>query len=111
MNDEPHEPVARLTINGEDHEMRRDNSSLFTHLGELAMYDHVFVQYEEGESMGAYIFRQNDVFGVLAKYMWENNYTMHLNLTDVADCDVSAFNRSLEQQTGDLDGGIPDDWN
>jgi hypothetical protein len=56
------EPIAHLNIGDGEVEMHRFNSSLFTHIGNLAMYDHVFLQYEEGEDMGAYIFRQNPAF-------------------------------------------------
>jgi hypothetical protein len=44
------------------------------------------------------------------RFMAQNNFPMHLNSTEVADCDRDAFERSLVQQLGDIDGGIPDDW-
>lgn len=103
-------PIARLDIAGEEHEMRRDNSALFTHLGDLACYDHIFVQYEAGKEMGAYIFRANDSFYALMSFMAEHKFPMHLNAIEVAECDRDAYIRTVEQETGDVPDFIPDEW-
>lgn len=106
------EPVARLDFGGEEREMTRHNSALFTHLGELAMYDHIFVQFDEqgNDQFGAYIFRQNDSFNTLAQFILEHDFPMHLNATEVSDCDRDAFDRSIEKEASDSDF-LPDDWN
>lgn len=89
------------------------NTTLFTFLGRLAMYDHVFLQTgEETEAtiVGTYVFNQHPVFREMAEFIMEQNYPMVLNRIEVPDCDVAAFNRMVEQSTGDLDGGVPEGW-
>jgi hypothetical protein len=109
----PNEPTAHLRVNGEDREMSRYNSSLFSHLGTLAMYDHIFVSFDDEETdetiTGVYIFRHNDAFEGLRDFMEDNDFPMHLNLTDVAACDLEAFEQVLESETTDINE-IPDNW-
>lgn len=87
------------------------NTTLFTHLGRLAMWDHVFMQTGEEDEMmvGSYVFRSADVFDELAAFIAENNYPMVLNKIEVSECDQVAFDRMLAQNSGDLDT-IPDEW-
>lgn len=107
------DPDAHLILSmtdGREQRMDRTNSALFTHLGNLAMYDHVFVQTSdpEGErTLGVYIFRHSPVFGQLATYMVQNQFPQHLNRIDVAECDLDAFEAALAQE---VPSELPDDW-
>lgn len=110
------EPVMRLTMASGEFEATRDNTFLFTFLGKaginLAMYDHVYIRMdEEGEEpQGAYIFSINENFQPMADFMLENKYTAHLNMSEVAECDVTAFNNMIRDNAEDLDNGIPEEW-
>ena len=89
------------------------NSSLYMHLGHLAVYNHVFLEHDVSEGAetmrGTYLFATGDWFDELANFMVSNGYPMHVNLRTVAQSDVDAFNRMIAQQTHDLDQ-IPEDW-
>lgn len=106
--------IARLNIDGEPHLMHRGNSALFTHIGELMMYDHIYVQDDERSGAervpGAYIFRQNAAFNDVRLWMKRHRFPMHMNLTEVADCDREAFERSVTVQMNDLGDTIPINW-
>jgi hypothetical protein len=87
------EPIIRLSFNGEDLEARRDNASLFTFMGELACYDHVFIVSldDEENTVYNYIFCSNDSYDELRQALQDNDYTQHLNMNEVADMDVRSF--------------------
>lgn len=116
------EPYARLEMNGGEVLMTPDNGYLFTFVGKTALSDgtildssalnHVFVRYntaEDGREIGSYIFSHNQAFQALADYMQENGFTAHVNLREVAECDLDAYENSLANEARDLDF-LPDDW-
>jgi len=79
------------------------------------MYNHLFLVTDEtdGRMSGAYLFNRihlpDTVFDELANFMVNHGYHSDLNRREVPDCDVEAFNSSLELQTEDFDT-IPEDW-
>ena len=92
-------------------EATRDNTSLFTHLGRYAIYDHIFVVTDEHSNVGSYIFSSHKAYEPMSEYMWENDYPMHLNLTEAAKCDIKAWNLMVhEDAEHDLEAGIPEEW-
>lgn len=96
-----------INTNGERHEMTRDNTSLFNHLGRLALYDHLFVIFPD--ETGVYIWSTNPSYEQLAALAVEHECIMHLNLQAVAEIDERNY---LKHHTGDLKefDTIPDDW-
>lgn len=118
--DQPH---ARLEMNGSDEViMWPGNGTLFTFVGKTALSDgievdsdnlnHVFVAYERDEDdsvFGTYIFSHNQAYAALSKYMFENGFPVHLNLRQVAQCDIDAYEGALQKEFGDLDS-FPDEW-
>lgn len=50
-------PFAHVTAEGERHEARQDNTSLYRHMGMYAIYDHVFVQISDRQ--GIYLWSDN----------------------------------------------------
>lgn len=106
MNDDP---ILELTIGGEQFEMNRRNAFLFTFIGNLAVHDHVFVLTHPEESTGSFIFRHNEAFESLAKYMVENLFTAHINMQAVAQCDMDAWENSVFNDLKNTDS-FPDDW-
>lgn len=89
----------------------RDNTSLFTHMGRLALYDHVFFQ--RGEDSGTYLFNVAEPYTTIMTHMLENNFPAHINLQEVAECDRVAFDKMIHKEAAhdfeEVDG-VPDDW-
>jgi hypothetical protein len=106
-----HDPGMILHINGgEEFLATPENSTLYSFVGHLAIYDHAFFVKDEEEGAGFYIFNQHPSFDEMAQHMMENDYPAHLNLRQVAECDILAFDGMVAKEADDLDGGIPDDW-
>lgn len=107
------EPRINLNVNEDTVEARRDNTTLYTFLGALALYNHIFVVTDEESqtSPGFYIFADQPVFQEMAKYMFDTDYPMHLNMQEVAECDLNAYDRHVEQMCQDVESGVPEDWN
>lgn len=103
------EPVLEITMNGETLRATRGNTSLFTFIGELACYDHVFIVTDEQSNIGSYLFRNQEIFHQLASFLVENLYPMHLNLDEVADCDRNAFEHTMYTDIRSA-GSFPDAW-
>lgn len=105
------EPLIVAVINGNEYEMTRQNSRLYTFLGKAA-FTHIFIEVQSDEkvSTGIYLFEQiiPDEFPKLAGYMAANQYPMHLNEVNVPEGDIDVLQRHLTASDGDLD--IPDDW-
>lgn len=106
------EPIMKIETNVGEIESKRDNTTLFTHLGRLACYDHVFIQTstEDGVAGGIYVFRDAEVFDQMAEYMVENEYPMVLNKIDVAECDLKAFDNMVSNNTKDVGDYLPEEW-
>jgi hypothetical protein len=104
-----------LRINGESYQANRKNTTLFTFIGEQAIYDHVFcvlgeVPESPNEYRGCYIFKeaQAPLYTTLGKFIVENNFPQILNRDEAPQCDVSAWEARMYK---DLGRGIPEDWN
>lgn len=106
------EPVARLNLpNGETFEAKRDTASLYTFMGALAIYNHVYCYdvRDEEVQQSFYIFNFIDGYDQLAQYMQENNYTQHLNLPQISRSDQEAYERAALHDLHRMDS-FPEDW-
>ena len=119
MADQIKEPFMRMTVNGREHDATPSNTALYHHLGEAALYNHIFtfVEVEMGEGktrkVGAYIFQRlmPDVHAFMAEYMGENMYPAHINLREASEMDVRAFEGQVHALAeGELNAGVPTDW-
>lgn len=106
------EPVINLSLgDGREIAATPDNSTAYSFVGALAMYNHVFIITDPERSVGMYVFNGSPAFDRIFQYMGENCYPAHLNLREVAQCDLSAFDGMIEKEiAGDLDDGVPEDW-
>lgn len=110
---EANEPAMYLTFGGEEYEVRRENASLYMFLGNLALYNHVFIHLEDnpdsGDAIGTYVFSMHDQFESIRDYMMDNDYPLHANLLEVAECDLQAYDDMIKQAVQDVDT-VPEDW-
>ena len=93
--------TAKVNLSdGREIEANRYNTSVFTFLGNLAVHNHIFIVTDENaeeESMtGVYIFADTPGFNKLAHFCVENMFPQHVNLTEVAECDQSAYAQHVE---------------
>lgn len=109
---------------GREFEMRPDNATLYTFLGETALKggikfnnesaNHVFLQTgeQDDETMtGTYVFSTAESYAPLANFMVEHDYPMVLNRREVPACDMEAYLRMVDQTASNAE--IPDeipDW-
>lgn len=110
------EPIIRLAIGEEEHEITRTSGHLYTHMGHLAMYDHLFlVTRAEGTQLsGMFLFRnlqlREELFAEIQEYMIENDYHTDLNRPQVTEDDSKAYDDTVEAWTKDVGDTIPEDW-
>ena len=106
MSQEEPENFARITLaSGEDVELSADNTYLYRHIGNLTMYDHVFVVLPE--ETGIYFWQHNEAYHTLAALAVENECTMHLNIREVSTTDMKYY---IEHQLKDLGDTLPEEW-
>lgn len=98
-----------ITLDKEPFQMTRRNTMLFTHIGEAALYDHVFFSKGETEDgwRGAYLWKNHPSYEQLVDFMVNHAYPLRLNNVEAAQCDQDAY---WSSQLSDLDKGIPEDW-
>lgn len=106
------EPL-RLTLGNDDFEATPENTSLFTYVGVCAVHDHVFLEltHNEKQAFGRHIFRvlETEIYDHITKHIKRNHYPQHLNLLQVAQCDVDAFNMQAFKDLIVTDE-VPEGW-
>lgn len=114
---EPFEGLMHVTIGDEEHEIGPDQASLFTFLGKRAMYDHVFVQLnleDDGTATGAYVFAslRPTMYEEMRDFMMDYDFPLHLNLREVAECDIAAYDDMVDREAQDLEqiDTVPAEW-
>lgn len=92
-------------------EATRDNTVMFRHMGRLAMYDHVFFIRDAEKGQGTYLFSHHPSYPQLADWLMDNDFPAHINLRQVAQCDIDAFDSMISKDANlELENGVPDDW-
>ena len=95
------EPRLPIHIGEVGIEATRLNSKVYTFLGRLAVYDHIFIISEiDGKAYGTHIWKHFPVYQAMLKFMTDNNYPAELNSIQVEACDYQEYVRT---HTGDLD--------
>lgn len=100
-----------LTLGGEDFHMTRENTSLFTFLGEAAIYNHIFFEHkrEQRKLIGTYLFAANPAYVQLKEFIEEHSYPQHINMLEAAQCDVDAWNSHYLNDLNDI-SSVPEEW-
>lgn len=106
------EPTLNLSMGEKIFEMNRRNASLFTFIGKLATHNHIFLvhEIEENRAFGTYVWSHHEAYEDLSNFLVEHDFPVHLNMLEVASCDLEAYDNSIQLNTADLDKGIPTDW-
>jgi hypothetical protein len=108
------EDVLPVHLNGEPFNVDRWNTSLFTFIGELAEYNHVFIQTGdiEGGATGSFIFEnsppENETFQHIGEFVMEYEFPMHLNMNRVPDCDKDAYNAARLKEAENIEDYVPE---
>lgn len=103
-----------LRIDTEDgtFEFDRKHAYLYTFIGELACYDHVFLlhEVEEGEEVptAEYIWSDNEIYPLIAEYLKDNDFPQCINSPTVQKQDREVF--SWHFGTDNLPDTIPEHW-
>ena len=82
-------PFAHFTFQGERLPMTPRNTSVYTYLGQLAMYDHVLVQ--PRPRINKYFWRENYDFDEMVERAIAVGCDTHLDLSEVDDDTLDAF--------------------
>ncbi len=101
-----HEPFEKVRASGKEHEMTSENSSVWTHLGKLAIFDHVYVKTEEN---GVYLWRyapmdgkESSFYHHIQQKALDNNCKALLNMDEVEDKDRETYIRHALKDLNDL---------
>lgn len=101
------EPYVELHIPNEEVFLAtRQTARLYTHLGKLALYDHVYCNDNE---RSFYVFSFVNGFEELAQHMAENQYPLYLNQTEISDTDIEAYDRAIASIASKVEH-VPDEW-
>lgn len=103
------EPFGIVTTETGEYPVTPSNAVVYSHIGALSVYNHIFVVTDREKKLGTYVWTHMSNFDQLHEDAIVNGCTLHTNLRQVAEVDK----RNYEQQVlADLDGQdtIPDDW-
>lgn len=96
-----------------DYEVGRHNLSLWRFTGDLALYNHVFIEIpneaEPEKDGGVYVFNGHVDYDNLKDIIEHYNFTQHINLEDVAQCDLDMWRYAHLRDLDNLDS-FPDKW-
>lgn len=101
------EPIYNVILGSEPVEMRRDNTSLFLHLGEAAVYDHIYHVRDAGG--GTYVPNTAAKYEEIRDFLLENQYPAHVNLPEASDSDKEVLERFWVRDLGSM-ASFPEEW-
>ena len=103
-----------IEVGGEDFELTRYNTHLYTFLGQLATRNHIFITTHEddGVAEGLYLWEQfhTEPFNRIRAHMEEHKYAQFLNLYEIGETDEDAYERAIKRQVSTIGDFIPEDF-
>ena len=90
---------------GKSEELDRRRLALHTHIGKLALYDHVRMKRDDDSIV--VLFSNRNTYAPLVNVIEKYQYPMYLNKPDV---EPMIENLYLEDSLKDLDDTIPKEW-
>lgn len=127
MSERLENPRFSVSVGENEYEARPDNATLYTFMGKTAIngiafdndnVNHIFMSTgehdETGELRYRYIFLGKEAVENVLGYMVINGYTCHLNLTEVAECDMDAYqnfsSKLADAEAEQIPDTFPEDW-
>jgi len=104
------EPSLKLNLSSGEFVVTRINTTVYRHMGQYALYDHVFFNIDPENKSGAYMFRNSPAYERISDFVTKNNFPAHVNLLDVAVADREAFDRMMDAEVADVESGVPEEW-
>ena len=106
---EKQQPFAHVTAGEQRFEARQDNTSVYKHLGQYAIYDHVYIVVSEEPPAGLYVWNHYEGYKELADEAMKALCVTHLNIPEPAPMDVEKY---IAVTLSDLEETetFPDDW-
>ena len=102
--------VLRLNFDGKSEPIPRDRAALFLFVGELAVYDHVYVvRGDEDDLDSYYIFKSHEDFEEIADFMEKNEYPICMKQVHIAADDVERFDL-VHFSDVRSEPAFPEDW-
>jgi len=98
--------------NGETIEVTPDMARLYTHLGNYAVYDHVFIITDQEKLKGLYVWAQippdNPTYEALAPAVATNDCELHIRLRTPSEQDVTAFENHAKGDEDEIPDWLPE---
>lgn len=105
-----YEPLRIDTDEGEL-EFDRDNAELYHHLGEWAVYDHIFLVFSEDDPPTAeYIWHNDSRYQAAQAHIRRHYFPQHINLPRASAQDIAVFNWQFGVERMYEDNSFPQDW-
>lgn len=102
-----------IDLGGEDFEVTRYNTHLYTFMGSIATRNHIFVITGEDDDCvsGVYVWEmfQPEAFNRLRSHLDQHKYPQYLNLNEISDLDEQSFEAAVKRQVGTIGDFVPED--
>lgn len=105
MSEKRERVFGEVPVGDEIVELRGENVTLYRHLGNYAVFDHMFVRI--GEDSGAYLWRTHTQFHEFATLAVDHDALLVLNIPEVSPADEKAY---MGHNLSDLEDTIPEGW-
>jgi hypothetical protein len=103
-----------IEMGGEDFEVTRFNTHLYTFLGHLATRNHVFITTQEDDdgAQGVYLWQtfHKEAYDRLHAHIQEHRYAQFLNLYEISESDEQAYESAIRRQVANIGDFIPEDF-
>lgn len=109
-----YEPSFGLTYNGEKLACTRENTTLYTFMGHLALYNHVFTVLpnnpETDAPQGLYVFQQvlPENYEKIEEFMVSHNYPQIINMHQVPEIDQESLHKILNKDIDTTPDWMPE---
>lgn len=111
------EPKFGINLGDTHFEMTRRNTYLYTFMGKMALYDHVFLKRDDiprnadGNQLGTYLFKEalrKELWERLESTLLENKYPAYLNHEEPSESDKASFMLTVLKDIDDIPDWMPE---
>lgn len=107
------DPLRLTDDEGNEFLYDRQSAFLYTFMGRLSCYDHVFLlHYAEGDEVptGTYVWSDDPLYDKVADYIQDNDFPQCLNGFKVSKQDKEIFRWNMGLEALDEAESFPSDW-